>query len=56
MTRRNSQKPPEAGGWNIFITSLSGAAPLGAINPGLTFSLYSRLRARLALTQRSGGR
>jgi peptide/nickel transport system substrate-binding protein len=26
MARRNSKKAPDAGGWNIFITSLSGAA------------------------------
>jgi peptide/nickel transport system substrate-binding protein len=25
MTRRNSKKPPNDGGWNIFITSMSGA-------------------------------
>jgi len=25
MTRRNSKKPPEEGGWNLFITSVSGA-------------------------------
>jgi peptide/nickel transport system substrate-binding protein len=31
MTRRNSKKPPAEGGWNLFITSVSGAgfyAPL----------------------------
>jgi peptide/nickel transport system substrate-binding protein len=25
MTRRNSKKPPDEGGWNLFITSVSGA-------------------------------
>jgi peptide/nickel transport system substrate-binding protein len=42
MARRNSKKPPGSGGWNIFITSLSGAA------------LYSPLSNSIADTKCGG--